>query len=356
MMSANITAASTSCRRTGCSVTSAQSSGSRQTSNSVWVLRISRYSGSERPAWRMNQTGVRSVGSSRAARTRSGIRHESRLSRAMERVGEHPVPAGPLAVRWLGYALPRFRAGELATVPLRLANAGSATWRERVLLSCHWLDDRGNAIVWDGPRTPLTARRCRPAASSSWPASCVRRSRRAATASRSTSSRSSAFWFAEVGSHVLELEVDVGRGSTRAGSPSSSTGGPDPGTVAALAAQEEPPAEDGAVATAHLVAGALPAPDWSRRILDAHAGGLHRRRRRRSSGSRELAAWSSERRPQPGLRAPAAPAVRPRRVRDGRARGPAGLLPGALPERRALALRRADQTSTATRSSTRLKT
>ena len=32
MMSANITAASTSCRRTGCSVTSAQSSGSPATS------------------------------------------------------------------------------------------------------------------------------------------------------------------------------------------------------------------------------------------------------------------------------------------------------------------------------------
>ena len=72
MMSANITAASTSWRRTGWSVTSAQSSGSQQTSKSVCVFRISRYSGSERPAWRMNQTGVRSVGSRRAARTRRG--------------------------------------------------------------------------------------------------------------------------------------------------------------------------------------------------------------------------------------------------------------------------------------------
>ena len=33
MMSVNITAASTSCRRTGCSVTSAQSSGSATMSN-----------------------------------------------------------------------------------------------------------------------------------------------------------------------------------------------------------------------------------------------------------------------------------------------------------------------------------
>ena len=72
MMSANITAASTSCRRTGCSVTSAQSSGWRAISNSPYCFRSSRYSGSERPAWRMNQTGVRSTGSRRAARTSNG--------------------------------------------------------------------------------------------------------------------------------------------------------------------------------------------------------------------------------------------------------------------------------------------
>ncbi len=72
MMSANITAASTSWRRTGCSVTSAQSSGCRAISNSPYRLRSSRYSGSERPAWRMNHTGVRSTGSRRQARTRRG--------------------------------------------------------------------------------------------------------------------------------------------------------------------------------------------------------------------------------------------------------------------------------------------
>jgi hypothetical protein len=38
----------------------------------VCRLRIARYSGSDRPAWRMNQTGVRSTGSRRAARTRIG--------------------------------------------------------------------------------------------------------------------------------------------------------------------------------------------------------------------------------------------------------------------------------------------
>ena len=49
MMSANITAASTPCRRTGCSVTSAQSSGGAVTSKNACRSRIARYSGSERP-------------------------------------------------------------------------------------------------------------------------------------------------------------------------------------------------------------------------------------------------------------------------------------------------------------------
>src|SRR5688500_13334090 len=74
----------------------------------------------------------------------------------MERVGEHPVPVGPLAVRWLGYDVPELRAGEDAQALVALRNAGTATWRSRndsgVRLSYHWLDDRGNPIVWDGPR------------------------------------------------------------------------------------------------------------------------------------------------------------------------------------------------------------
>ena len=49
MMSANITAASTPWRRTGCSVTSAQSSGVCATSQKECCSRIARYSGSERP-------------------------------------------------------------------------------------------------------------------------------------------------------------------------------------------------------------------------------------------------------------------------------------------------------------------
>src|SRR5579862_7036327 len=72
MMSAKRTAASTPCRRTGCRVTSAQSSGVPAISKKPCRSRSARYSGRERPACRMNQTGVRSAGSRRSTRTRSG--------------------------------------------------------------------------------------------------------------------------------------------------------------------------------------------------------------------------------------------------------------------------------------------
>jgi len=47
---------------------------------------------------------------------------------------------------------------QLAVVEVE--NAGSAAWRTRgeedgLFLAYHWLDERGNPIVWDGERTPL---------------------------------------------------------------------------------------------------------------------------------------------------------------------------------------------------------
>ena len=59
-MSLKKIAASTPWRRTGWSVISLASSGSRQTSSMRVPTRSSRYSGRERPAWRMNHTGVTS--------------------------------------------------------------------------------------------------------------------------------------------------------------------------------------------------------------------------------------------------------------------------------------------------------
>jgi len=195
----------------------------------------------------------------------------------MERVGEHPVPAGPLAVRWLGYRLPEFRAGAEAVAEVVLQNAGTATWRQRrelgVKLSYHWLDDRGNAIVWDGPRVDfggpvlpgdeveveLLVRAPQPPGRYRLAFDLVEELR---------------FWFAEVGSHALELDAEVLPLIAERRLSVVVRGGADEQTTAALAAQEEPLVEEDALAVVHLVAGAVPAPDWSRRILDAHAEGF----------------------------------------------------------------------------------
>lgn len=63
----------------------------------------------------------------------------------------------PLAVRWLAYELPELRAGAVAWGHVEVENVGGQTWMHDggPALSYHWLDDRGNAIVWDGYRSPL---------------------------------------------------------------------------------------------------------------------------------------------------------------------------------------------------------
>ena len=65
-------AASTPSRRTGCSVISQASSGVRHDARKSCCARSARYSGRYRPACRMIQTGVRSTGSRRQARRKSG--------------------------------------------------------------------------------------------------------------------------------------------------------------------------------------------------------------------------------------------------------------------------------------------
>jgi hypothetical protein len=62
---------------------------------------------------------------------------------------------GPLVVRWGDWTLDAPQAGAVGTARVELENAGTIAWRDGVLLSYHWLDDRGNPIVWDGVRTPL---------------------------------------------------------------------------------------------------------------------------------------------------------------------------------------------------------
>ena len=74
----------------------------------------------------------------------------------MQRIGDHRVPSGPLAVRWLALDLPDLQAGARTDVHVEVENAGTAPWRG-LNLSYHWLDERGNPIDWDGIRTPIEA-------------------------------------------------------------------------------------------------------------------------------------------------------------------------------------------------------
>jgi hypothetical protein len=194
----------------------------------------------------------------------------------MERVGEHPVPTGPIAARWLGYELGRARAGTTVRARLRLRNAGSAPWRsgdrEGIQLSYHWLDPLGNPIVWDGVRSPLprsvqpgeeievdpTVLTPRPPGGYRLAFDLVEEHR---------------FWFQELGSTPLDVPVEVGPRIDERALRVVVQGGADPDTERALAAQDEPVAREDAVAVAYLVAGAAPEPDWSRLLLDAHAEG-----------------------------------------------------------------------------------
>jgi hypothetical protein len=67
---------------------------------------------------------------------------------------------GPLVPAWRSVEHGTFEAGAVHGVVVEVANDGTAPWRTRgpedgLFLSYHWLDDRGNPILWDGHRTPL---------------------------------------------------------------------------------------------------------------------------------------------------------------------------------------------------------
>jgi len=62
---------------------------------------------------------------------------------------------GPLSARFHAWVLETPHAGAVGLAEVELENTGSVAWREAIRLSYHWLDSRGNPIVWDGIRTPL---------------------------------------------------------------------------------------------------------------------------------------------------------------------------------------------------------
>ena len=186
----------------------------------------------------------------------------------MEAAGDHPVPSGPLAVRWLACDPGRPRAGALGTARLAFENAGTVPWpptgERRVCLGYHWLDELGNPIVWDGlwtalPRevapgerveADLTVRGPLPPGPYRLAFDLVAEDR---------------YWFTELGNAPLEREVPV---APRIASRTLAVRGGDPGP------QDEPLVpEDEADAIAYLAPGVTAAPDWARRILDAHEEG-----------------------------------------------------------------------------------
>jgi hypothetical protein len=194
----------------------------------------------------------------------------------MERVGEHAVPVGPLAVRWIGYELDQARAGVGGRARLRFENAGSARWRshgrEGVHLSYHWLDLLGNPIVWDGVRAALPEQ-VDPGQVVELGLTVVAPRPPGAYRLAFDLVEEFHFWFQELGSTPLDLRVDVHPRIADRRLAVVVHGGPDPETDAALAVQEESLVTDEPIAVAHLISGAVPARDWSRLLLDAHAEG-----------------------------------------------------------------------------------
>jgi hypothetical protein len=63
------------------------------------------------------------------------------------------VTQGPLAVRWGVPPSLAPQAGAVTRVRVAVENAGSVAWRPGINVAYHWLDRRGNPIVWDGRRT-----------------------------------------------------------------------------------------------------------------------------------------------------------------------------------------------------------
>ena len=146
---------------------------------------------------------------------------------------------GPLVVRWGDWTLPELQAGAEARARVQLENAGTVPWGDGIFLAYHWLDDRGNPIVWDGIRTvlpplfPGERATVEPRVRGPIPPGRYRLAFDLVAEHRA--------WFSELGSNVAARDVKVAPRVTET--------------------------------AAHVPRWVEPAPDWSDRVAAAHAEG-----------------------------------------------------------------------------------
>ena len=157
----------------------------------------------------------------------------------MQAVPAHAVPAGPLGVRWLAYDLDPPQAGAVGRARVELENAGAAAWHD-LFAAYHWLDQLGNALDWDGLRTPLPQLAPSERAEADLairapiPPGPYRLAFDLVLEDR--------YWLSEIGNAMLELDVEV------------------------------LPRDAGGAVT-HLPPEVEPAPDWHERVRAAHEEG-----------------------------------------------------------------------------------
>ena len=131
------------------------------------------------------------------------------------------------------------QAGTRTAATVELANAGALRWGDGIFASYHWLDDRGNPIVWDGIRTALPQLAPGERAQVEIAVRAPIPPGRYRLAFDLVAERRA--WFSELGSEMLEHEVQV-----------------EP--------RDQQP-------NAQLPEGVEPAADWAERIRAAHADG-----------------------------------------------------------------------------------
>ncbi|MCW2963358.1 MAG: hypothetical protein JWO17_610 [Actinomycetia bacterium] len=142
-------------------------------------------------------------------------------------------------MRWGAASKPAPQSGVVETLRVELSNEGTVPWNDQVKLAYHWLDDRDNPIVWDGPRTDVPHLSPGEAATveldvrGPMPPGPYRLALDMVAEHRA--------WFSELGSPMLSLDLEV---APRSGEP-----------------------------RADLPPNVAPADDWAERVRAAHAEG-----------------------------------------------------------------------------------